>query len=142
MHSSSEDLPEERRTMSEHFYRGMMGVILLLVLYIDRPELYYVYVGQLLVEGITNWRIPLLLDRLRSRQIERSGRTVPQPRTNIAFDSERAMRLFFAALMILAFYALPSPYWFLNWIIAAFLILSGLVRVCPVVLFFRSVGFR
>ena len=56
--------------------------------------------------------------------------------------AERAMRLVFAAALVPAIFLLPRDLWFINWIMAAFLTLAGLVNFCPTVVSLRYIGFR
>ena len=129
--------------MSERTFRLILGATLLLLIYIDYTPLYYGYIGLLLFEGITNWRIPKLINRLRFGQDHIPGR----PETccedaKLGFEAERAMRIVFAALLVPAIFVLPKELWFINWLIASFLTLAGLVNFCPTVLTLRLLGFK
>jgi len=105
--------------------------------------LYYTYLGLLFFEGITNWRIPILINRLRFGQDHIAGRpeTVSEG-SRFEFEAERAMRLVFVLLLIPAIFFLPEDLWFINWIIASSLTLAGLVNFCPTVVTLRLIGFR
>ena len=129
--------------MSERAFRLFMGIVLLVLIYTDYLPLFYLYIFILFFEGITNWRVPILVNRVRY------GRDYPadQPEpvageSRFAFEAERAMRLLFAIVMVFSIFVLPRDLWFINWIIGAFLALAGLVNFCPVVVSFRYLGFR
>jgi len=129
--------------MSERTFRLILGATLLLLIYIDYMPLYYAFIALLLFEGITNWRIPKIINRLRYGQDHIPGRpeTISEE-SRIGFEAERAMRIVFAALLIPAIFFLPKELWFINWLIASFLTLAGLVNFCPTVLTLKLLGFK
>ena len=104
--------------------------------------LYYAYIGILLFEGITNYRIPILISRIRYRKDVATAVEESSQKPRINFEAERAMRLVFALVLIPAILFLPKDLWFINWIIASFLTLAGLVNFCPTVVALRLIGFR
>jgi len=104
--------------------------------------LYYVYIGILLFEGITNYRIPSLISRIRYGKDVATAAEESTQKSRINFEAERAMRLVFALVLIPAILYLPKDLWFINWIIASFLTLAGLVNFCPTVVALRLIGFR
>lgn len=129
--------------MSERAFRLVMGILLLILIYIDYMPFFYLYILVLLFEGITNWRVPILVNRARYGRDYPANQ--PEPVTNGArydFEAERAMRLLFAVVMVISIFVLPRDLWFINWIIGAFLTLAGLVNFCPVVVSFRHLGLR
>ncbi len=52
-------------SMSERFFRLLLGVTLLIILFFEWHDLLYVYIGIITFEGLTNWRIPNLILKLR-----------------------------------------------------------------------------
>jgi len=129
--------------MSERTFRLILGATLLILIYIDYQPLYYPYLGLLFFEGITNWRIPILVNRLRFGRDYIAGRPEPVSEgSRFNFEAERAMRLVFAFILIPAIFILPKDLWFINWIIASFLTLAGLVNFCPTVVTLRLIGFK
>lgn len=128
--------------MSERAYRFILGIVLMIILYLDVPLFYYGYVAVLLLEGITPWRIPMLASRWRFGVTGEPSDGEQQQTICASFEAERAMRLTFGVIMVLTFFVLPAPYWFLNWVISVFLLLSGMVNVCPLVLLYRAMGMR
>ena len=124
-------------------FRLILGTTLLVLIYVDYMPLFYVYLFVLFFEGLTNWRIPILVNRIRYGQDYPPNQPPPQaekPRIN--FDAERAMRLVFAAALVPAIFLLPRDLWFINWTMAAFLTLAGLVNFCPTVVSLRYLGFK
>lgn len=105
--------------------------------------LFYVYLFVLFFEGLTNWRIPILVNRIRYGQDHPPHQPPPDTeKARINFDAERAMRLLFAVALVPAIFLLPRDLWFINWIMAAFLTLAGLVNFCPTVVSLRYLGFK
>jgi hypothetical protein len=129
--------------MSERIFRLILGATLLVLIYVDYAPLYYAFIGLLFFEGITNWRIPILINRLRFGH-DYIGDTPESgsEKARFNFEAERVMRLAFATILIPAIFFLPEDLWYLNWLIAAFLTLAGLVNFCPSVVTLRLIGFR
>lgn len=129
--------------MSERIFRLILGYTLLVLIYIDYMPLFYVYLFVLFFEGLTNWRIPILVNRVRYGQDHLPHQSPPDTeKARINFDAERAMRLLFAVALVPAIFLLPRDLWFINWIMAAFLTLAGLVNFCPTVVSLRYLGFK
>ncbi len=129
------------KIMTERTYRFVLGAVLTLLLYLHIEALQYVYVGVLLWEALTGFRIPLMVSRWRygANYHEVQG----DPATfRFIFEAERGMRLVFAAVMIAAFFVVTVDYWFISWLVAMMLFLSGLVNFCPMVALLRWIGFR
>jgi hypothetical protein len=127
--------------MSERNFRLLIGVWLMLALVAALPLPIYVLMGMLLFEGITNWRVPVLVSRLRSG----SEPTVATDATSncvMSFEAERALRLILVAMLGLALFLAPALLWWLPWFIAFALIGAGLSGICPMVSALRWVGMR
>lgn len=127
--------------MTERTYRFILGAVLTLILYFHIESLQYVYIGVLLAEGLSGFRVPTIVSRWRYGANYRDAQRDPGS-FRFAFEAERAMRLVFAVLLILAFFVIPADYWFISWLVAIALFLSGLVSFCPMVITLRWVGFR
>lgn len=127
--------------MTERTYRFVLGAALTLLLYFHIEPLQYVYVGVLLWEALTGFRIPQLVSRLRYGSSYNDDPGDPT-QYRFAFEAERGMRVVFATVMIAAFFLVPSDYWFVSWLVAIALFLSGLVNFCPMVTMLRWIGFR
>jgi len=127
--------------MTERTYRFVLGAALTLLLYLHIESLQYVYVGVLLWEALTGFRVPLMVSRLRyGADYNDAQRDSTAHR--FQFEAERGMRVVFAAVMITGFFVVPTDYWFINWLVAIALFLSGLVNFCPMVTVLRWIGFR
>jgi hypothetical protein len=128
--------------MSERVFRFIMGATLVLLLYLQADSLMYAYIGILLFEGITNWRVPMLVSRLRYGDEFRAQELLSPGCSRIPFDAERVLRLIVAALLVLTFVLFPEQTWFFPWFIGFMLFMAGLTNICPMVMGLRWVGFR
>jgi|PlaIllAssembly_1097288.scaffolds.fasta_scaffold235421_2 hypothetical protein len=127
--------------MSERNFRLLIGVWLMLALLAAQPLPIYVLMGMLLFEGITNWRVPALVSRLRSGS-EPTVTAVTSSNWVISFEAERALRLILVAMLGLSLLLEPQLVWWLPWFIAFALIGAGLSGICPMVSALRWVGMR
>ncbi len=64
------------------------------------------------------------------------------PLQGIPFEAERAMRLVVALILILPLFFSVEALWIIPWFVASMLLLAGLTNICPMVMFFRWLGFR
>ena len=130
--------------MSEHTYRLMVGSLLLILLYTEFYIVAYVVVAMTFFEGLTNQRLNLLVTRLRKKIGTDVSAYDNPPRANyrIPFDAERAQRLFIAVTFTTLFFAAPKELWIINWFFAFGMLIAGIVMFCPVIAFFRAIGFR
>ena len=127
--------------MTERTYRFVLGAALTLLLYFHIEPLQYVYVGVLLWEAMTGFRVPLMVSRWRyGASYSDAPRNAATQR--FTFEAERGMRVVFAGVITLAFFVIPADYWYISWLAAIALFLSGLVNYCPMVIFLRWIGFR
>jgi len=132
--------------MSERIFRMVLGASLLIILYFNSTTAVYAYIGLLLFEGITNWRIPILVSRLRYGQYAAPTGDCAK----IPFDAERALRLVVATFLILTYVISHPPYalidptftFFFPWFIGFMLFMAGITNICPMVMFLRFVGMR
>ena len=127
--------------MSERNFRLLIGVWLMLALLAAQPLPIYVLMGMLLFEGITNWRVPALVSRLRSGS-EPTVTAVTSSNWVISFEAERALRLILVAMLGLSLLLEPQLVWWLPWFIAFALIGAGLSGICPMVSALRWAGMR
>ena len=127
--------------MTERTYRFILGAVLTLLLYFHIEPLQYVYIGVLMWEALTGFRVPQLVSRLRYGS-DYNDRIGAATQYRFAFEAERGMRAVFAVVMIVAFFVVPPDYWFVSWLVAIALFLSGLVNFCPMVTMLRWIGFR
>jgi hypothetical protein len=126
--------------MSERSFRLIQGLYILLVLYFELDTLLYVYLGIIALEGITNWRLPTLINRLRYGSPSPQEHETKPPRFN--FEAERLLRLVVFTLLLFTVLIFPEAGWFFPWFIGAMLFMAGVTNICPMVMMFRYLGFR
>ena len=127
--------------MSERTFRLLQGIYLFIALFLDNATMMYGIIFMYLFEGITNWRVPILVSRLRYGVVQ-----VYDPfqlkNARIPCDSERIQRLFAAFFLYAFFFVFPDETWFGPWFLAVIFTMAGLTNICPSVMFFRYLGFR
>jgi hypothetical protein len=131
--------------MTERNYRLLLGLAVLILIYFDQRAGMVALIALLTAEGVSNWRIPALLGRVRH------GIATPcdaadmpwrfQPLFKIPFDAQRALRLIVAGTLFLSALALPEALWFFPWFLGFALIGSALSGVCPMLIALRKLGF-
>lgn len=127
--------------MTERTFRLILGGVLILALCLDSHALMHAYLVVLLFEGITNYRIPIVVSRLRG------GITLEEPakdgrRARINFETERALRLIIAALIFVSFGLFHEDLWFVPWFIGFSLVMAGITGICPMAILLTWTGFR
>jgi hypothetical protein len=127
--------------MSERLFRIILGFSLLVFLAVDIPELVYAYIGMLLFEGITNWRIPILVSKVRygDKYAEAVNACSGM---KLKFEAERMLRLLVAVFLVLSYVLFNEMLWFFPWFIGVMLSLAGLTNICPMVMALRWAGFK
>ncbi len=130
--------------MTERIFRIILGVILLATLYFDMRLAIYGFIVVLLFEGITNWRIPILVSRLNGGPMLANPECTMSSgeHARINFEAERALRLAVAAFLIVSYVMFNKELWFFPWFIGFALFGAGLSGICPMVMGFRWLGFR
>lgn len=132
--------------MSERFFRLIVGTFLLGSLYFEFQGGILFLIGLLTIEGLTNYRVPGLVTRLRSagaEEFQDSSELIPEMhRPRIAFDAERAWRLVVAGMLVLAVFVFPEQLWFFPWFMGFAIFGAGLSGVCPVLISLKLIGFR
>ncbi|WP_158675261.1 YgaP family membrane protein [Thiohalobacter thiocyanaticus] len=126
--------------MSERAYRFILGTTLIVLLYLQAPIPIYIYMGVLLFEGVTNWRIPIIVSRLRYGADYHDPFMGHCPR--FGFDAERMLRLIVFVLLLISYIGLPEVAWFFPWFIGFMLFMAGMTNICPMVMGLRWLGFR
>lgn len=125
--------------MTERYFRLILGTTLIILLFIQNHTLVYAYIGLLLFEAITNWRVPDIVNRLFKIPAPNEA---PCGRTAFNFEAERILRIVVATLLILSYILFPEVLWLLPWFVAFMLFMAGMTNICPMTIFFSWLGFR
>ena len=132
--------------MSDRTFRLIFGALLLLALYFDLNYLVYSLITVLFLEGITNWRIPLLVQKIRG-----ASSTIDESNDNLAplhrdyrfnFEAERAWRLVSASMLLITYALFYDLLWFFPWFMGFAIFGGGASGVCPVLIGVKWAGFR
>jgi hypothetical protein len=128
--------------VSERFFRLILGLVLILLLYMQESTLLLIFIGIIFFEGLTNLRIPLIVSKILygNEATIYSDWVSTTSRFNI--DAERVLRFVIALLLILSVVIFPEVLWFIPWLIAFMLLGAGLTNICPMYHFLRWAGFR
>jgi len=131
--------------MNDRTYRGILGALLLLSLYFDINMLMYALIIILFIEGVTNLRIPLLVNRLsgKNKLPEDAGEgTGHQQVCRFDFESERVWRLLVGSLLLISFAFFNHTLWFFPWFMGFAIFGAGVSGVCPMKIVVNKAGFK
>jgi hypothetical protein len=130
--------------MSNRIYRLIVGIVLLIGLYFNLPIVIYSLIGVLLFEGITNLRIPVVLDKIGISKPDdmREGTIGLQFKTRTNFEAERVWRLLLALVLIVVYVMYYDVAWALAWFMAIAIVGAGLSGVCPMFITLKWLGFK
>jgi hypothetical protein len=119
----------------------ILGGTLLLFLYLQRTDLLYVYICIIAFEGLTNWRIPILISKVRYGYASRDTAEAAVGTYRYNFESERALRLAVAVCLVV-FVLFPKGLWFFPWLLGFVLTMGAMTGICPGAIFFKKLGFK
>lgn len=127
--------------MTDRNYRLLFGLAILVVLYFDLTYVMYGLIGLILAEGITNWRIPLLVSRFTQQP---GAHALPMESFYFKWPlhGERAWRLVVGFMLLLTAVLFNEMAWFLPWFMGFAIFGAGVSGVCPVLLGLRFAGCR
>ena len=130
--------------MTERTYRLIIGLSLLGMLYTDSRPAVYGLIVLMIFEAVTNWRIPLLVSRLRigAAGIDDRDANVRCYACKFSFEAERALRLVFSTVLLVTYVLFNRELWLFPWFAGFALTVAGLSGICPMLLFLEKVGFR
>ena len=127
--------------MSERIYLIISGLSLLIFLYLDLDKMVYGFIGLLLFEGVTNLRIPRIINRLRYGSQYRDLTSINE-QFKFNFEAERGLRLFVAVILFVTYSIIPNQAWFLPWFIGVMLTFAGISKFCPMVMALKWIGLK
>jgi hypothetical protein len=131
--------------VSERFYIFIVGLILVSSLYLEQHLIVYGFSAWLMLESITNIRLPKLLQKARNVELIPDMR-IPAKAHRFEFTAIRAWHFMFA-LAVLTSEALVNLYaidtlWPLPWILALTALAAGVTTICPLYSLLVYAGFR
>ncbi len=124
--------------MTDRMYRLIYGSVMLIALYFAINYLIYFLIALMIFEGVTNWRIPLLINKLRGT----SPKTDINSNSNcrIPVEAERVWRLMIGITFLLTYVFFAEPLWFVPWFLAFVIFGAGASDVCPGLIAMKKVG--
>jgi len=128
--------------MNERTYRVIQGGLILAGLILEIDLFIYFFIGLSFFEGLTGWRIPLLVSRIRKQKEVRELPRKHNVFSRSGFDAEQMMRLTVASLLTISYFLYPGETWFFPWFMGAMLLMAGISNICPMVIYYRWLGFR
>ncbi|MCP3850571.1 MAG: DUF2892 domain-containing protein [Gammaproteobacteria bacterium] len=138
--------------MTERTFRIYLGAGLFLLLYLSAANgnnnLILYYIGLLVFEGVTSWHLPKILTALKKNTSQNEPNKNKLASDNksskapIPFEAESAMRLVVALILVSPLVFSAEILWIVPWFVASMLLLAGVTNICPMVMFFRWLGFR
>ncbi len=124
--------------MTDRLYRLIYGSVMLIALYFNINNLVYFLIGLMILEGITNWRIPLLVSKLRG--LPAKADVNANSNCRISLEAERLWRLMIGITFLLTYVFFPEQLWFVPWFLAFVIFGAGASDVCPGLIAMKKVG--
>jgi Protein of unknown function (DUF2892) len=128
--------------MSDRTYRLLLGALLLLVLYFDMTYVMYVLITLIVFEGVTNVRLPLLLNKMRGNSAIARNLAPIQHGSRFDFEAERAWRLIVGLMLLLTYVLFYDTLWFFPWFMGFATFGAGASGVCPMLTAVKWAGCR
>jgi len=130
--------------MTNRTYRFLLGLSLLVTLYFNLQLVMWLIIGIVLFEGITNLRIPKLVNQLRKKNpiAPPEGCLGINFRERIGFEAERGWRILVPSMLILSYVLFYETLWFIPWFMGFAIFGAGISGVCPMFLMLKWLGFR
>lgn len=130
--------------MTNRMYRLIFGLTLLLALYFELKHVMWAVIGIAFFEGLTNLRIPKLVNGLLNNNIGNCGEGSLgiKFKESVGFEAERAWRLLVALMLFVTYVLFYEQVWFFPWFMGFAIIGAGVSGVCPMFLMFKWFGFK
>jgi len=131
--------------MHDRIFRAIYGSTILAALYWDLNMVMQLLIAVLLLEGISNWRLSLLLQKLLPQSVTDGAVMSIFPSKqlfHIPCIAERAWRVLVAVILYLSVFLYPEPLWALPWFMGFAILGAGISGVCPMLFSLHFVGFK
>ena len=129
--------------MTERAYRLVVGISMLIFLFLQWNIAMYIILCILLLEALTNWRIPILVSKLRFPNDAIKVTEGENPSCTINFEAERMLRWVVFFLVALGYTSYTAHlFWFFPWFVGLMLLLAGVTGICPMVMILRWIGMK
>ena len=127
--------------MTNRFYRGVLGLLLLTSLYFNWSMIMYGIIVMLFLEGISNVLVPDIVNVARQKlgvpMVHTQGiNACLMPNGLSHLGNERIWRLVVGGMLLLT-YSNIDVLWFFPWFMGFAIFGAGLSGICPVLLFIQ-----
>ncbi len=129
--------------MTERAYRLVVGISMLGFLFFQLDYAMWILLGLMAIEGLTNWRIPILLSKARypNDKIKVTDGENPQSTSN--YEAEQMLRwIIFTLILLGSINYTEKSLWFFPWFTGLMLLLAGITGICPMVMALRKIGLK
>ena len=123
--------------MTDRLYRLIYGTMMLIALYFNIQYLVYFLTGLMIFEGATNWRVPLMINKLRGIPTDDIN---AKSNCRINIEAERIWRFMIGVSFLLTYVFFQEQLWFVPWFLAFVIFGAGASDVCPGLLVFKKIG--
>ena len=128
--------------MSERANRFALGFCLIGFLFLEWNYGVYAIIFVLVFEAITNLRIATFLPGVQFATDGLTPDTAPTEIFKYNYEAERITRFTVATTICLGFVAYSELLWFLPYFVGLNLLLAGVTGLCPLVMFYKKIGFK
>jgi len=128
--------------MSERTNRLVLGFCLISFLFLEWDYGVLAIIFVLMFEGLTNWRIPILISRMRYAMDGAAINIREDIHYKYHYEAERITRFTVATTIFLGFVVNRDLLWFLPYFVGLNLLLAGITGLCPLVMLYKKIGFR
>jgi len=129
--------------MTERAYRLVVGISMLIFLFLQWDFAMYLLLFIWFIEALTNWRIPILVSKLRFPNDAIKVTEGENRNCTINYEAERMLRWVVFILVALGFLTYTTDlFWFFPWFVGLMLLLAGVTGICPMVMILRWIGMK
>ncbi len=134
--------------MSERIFRIILGVMIFIALtttaLLETNIPLYIVLGIIAFEALTNWRVPIIVTRIRYGENYKQYLKTPPVNDRLLgkIEAEHFLRIAVIFFICIPFFIPVMYIEFIPWFVATALILAGVTNICPMVMFLRFAGMR
>lgn len=128
--------------MSERTNRFALGFCLIGFLFLEWNYGVYAIIFALVFEAITNLRIAKLLPGVQFATNGINSETDSSRIFKYNYEAERITRFTVATTICLGYIVYNELLWFLPYFVGLNLLLAGVTGLCPLVMFYKRIGFK
>jgi Inner membrane protein YgaP-like, transmembrane domain len=116
---------------------------MLIILFYQWDYAMYALLILFLLEAFTNWRVPILISRLRFPNENIKVTEGENKNCTLNYEAERMLRLIVFTLIVMSYISFTAQlFWFFPWFVGLMLILAGVTGICPMVMILRWAGLK